>query len=101
MAPFTAGVEYKLREIGKMLTQQLLRQQVGETQCNCTNPLHAKRISELLNNVGGDNSVVRVPDSLLKGCGFEFLQEWQNFLLQGRLSLLNSFGIRSTPVLPQ
>ena len=51
----------------------------------------------------GDSSVVRVPDSWLKGHGFESLQERQeNFLLQGRLSVLTLyFGIRSTPVLLQ
>ena len=36
-----------------------------------------------------DSSVVRAPDSWLKGSGFESLQEWRdNFLLQGRLSVL-------------
>ena len=40
----------------------------------------------------GDSSVVRAPDSLLKGCAFEPLQEWQeNFLLLGQLSLLTLF----------
>ena len=49
-----------------------------------------------------DSSVVRASDSWLKGHGFESLQEQQeNFLLQGPLSVLTHFGIRSTPVLPQ
>ena len=44
-------------------------------------------------NMGsGNSSEVRVPDSLLKCCGFEPLQEWQeNFLLQGQLSVLTLF----------
>ena len=44
-------------------------------------------------NMGsGDSSVVRVPDSLLKYCGFEPLQEWQeNFILQGQFSVLTLF----------
>ena len=47
---------------------------------------------------GGDSSVVRAPDLWLKGHGFESLQERrENFLLQGRLSVLTYFGIRSTP----
>ena len=37
----------------------------------------------------GDSSVVRAPDSWLKGHRFESLQErWENFLLQGQLSVL-------------
>ena len=40
----------------------------------------------------GDGSVVRAPDSRLKGRGFESLQERrENFLLQGRLSVLTLF----------
>ena len=47
---------------------------------------------------GGDSSVVRAPNSWLKGRWFEFLLEWRdNFLLQCRLSVLTYFGIRSTP----
>ena len=48
---------------------------------------------------GGDSSVVRVPDSWLKGRGFEsLLARRENFPLQGRLSVLTLyFGIRSTP----
>ena len=49
-----------------------------------------------------DSSVVRAPDSWLKGRGFEsLLERRENFLLQGRLSVLTHFGIHSTPVLPQ
>ena len=44
--------------------------------------------------------MVRAPDSWLKGPRFECLQDpRENFLLQGRLSVLTYFGIRSTPVL--
>ena len=47
----------------------------------------------------GNSSVVRAPDSWLKGRRFESLQEQQeNFLLQGQLSVLTFyFSIRSTP----
>ena len=38
---------------------------------------------------GGDSSVVRAPNSWLKGRGFEsLLERRENFLLQGRLSVL-------------
>ena len=38
---------------------------------------------------GWDSSVVRAPDLWLKGRGFKSQQEqWENFLLQGRLSVL-------------
>ena len=51
---------------------------------------------------GGDSSVVRTPDSLLKGRGFESLQDRrEHFLLQGQPFVLTYFGIRSTPVLLQ
>ena len=52
---------------------------------------------------GGDSSVVRAPDSSLKGRGFEsLLERRENFLLQGSTFCADSyFGIRSTPVLPQ
>ena len=41
---------------------------------------------------GGDSSVVREPDSWLKGRGFESLQERrENFLLQSQLSVLTLF----------
>ena len=51
----------------------------------------------------GDSSVVRAPDSWLKGRGFESLQNrLESFLLQGSAFCADSyFGIRSTPVLPQ
>ena len=53
-----------------------------------------------LSSGGGDSSLVRAPDSWLKGSLFESLQEQrENFLLQGRLSVLIYFGIRSTPML--
>ena len=45
---------------------------------------------------GGDSSVVRAPDSWLKGRGFEsLLERRENFCAD------SYFGIRSTPVLPQ
>ena len=44
----------------------------------------------------------RVLHSWAKGRGFESRQEWrENVLLQGRLSVLTDYRIRSTPVLPQ
>ena len=49
---------------------------------------------------GGDSSVVRAPDSWLKGRGFEsLLERRENFLLQGRLSVLTLISVSvSTPV---
>ena len=45
--------------------------------------------SQMKLNRGWDSSVVRAPDLWLKGRGFESLQErWDNFLLQGQLSVL-------------
>ena len=47
---------------------------------------------------GGDSSVVRVLDSWLKGCGFEsLLERWENFLLQGRLSVLTLISVSVPP----
>ena len=48
-----------------------------------------------------DSSVVRVPDSWIKGCRFKSLpKRRETFLLQGQLSVLTLFfSIRSTPVL--
>ena len=47
---------------------------------------------------GGDSSVVRAPDSWLKGRGFESLQERrENFLLQGRLSVLTLISVSVPP----
>ena len=46
----------------------------------------------------GDSSVVRAPDSWLKGRRFESLQErWENFLLQGQLSLLTLISVSVPP----
>ena len=45
-----------------------------------------------------DSSVVRAPDSGLKGHGFESLQERrENFLLQGRLSVLALISVSVPP----
>ena len=46
----------------------------------------------------GDSSVVRAPDSWLKGPGFKSLQERrENFLLQGRLSVLTLISVSVPP----
>jgi len=48
---------------------------------------------------GGDSSVVKAPDSWLKGRGFESLLEWrENFLLQGRLSVLTLISVSIPPL---
>ena len=48
--------------------------------------------------MGGDSSVVRGPDSWLKGRGFESLQERrENFLLQGLLSVLTLLSVSVPP----
>ena len=62
-----------------------------------------KKKKKKAKQTGGDSSVVRAPDLLLKGRGFEsLLERRENLFLQGRLSVLTLiFGIRSTPVLPQ
>ena len=47
---------------------------------------------------GGDSSVVRALDSWLKGHGFEsLLERWENFLLQGRLSVLTLISVSVPP----
>ena len=47
---------------------------------------------------GGDSSVVRAPDSWLKGRGFEsLLERRENFLLQGRLSVLTLISVSIPP----
>ena len=47
---------------------------------------------------GGDSSVVRAPDSRLKGRGFEsLLERRENFLLQGRLSVLTLISVSVPP----
>ena len=64
-------------------------------------PIHL-RDKYSLTVTGSSQRKVRVPDSWLKGCGFESLQErWKNFLLLDKFSVLTHFGIRSTPVLLQ
>ena len=52
----------------------------------------------LVNLGGGDSSVVRAPDSWLKGRGFEsLLERRENFLLQGRLSVLTLISVSVPP----
>ena len=47
---------------------------------------------------GGDSSVVRAPDSWLKGRGFEsLLERRENFVLQGRLSVLTLISVSVPP----
>ena len=47
---------------------------------------------------GGDSSVVRAPNSWLKGRGFEsLLERRENFLLQGRLSVLTLISVSVPP----
>ena len=47
---------------------------------------------------GGDSSVVRAPDSWLKGRGFEsLLERRENFLLQGPLSVLTLISVSVPP----
>ena len=47
---------------------------------------------------GGDSSVVRAPDSWLKGRGFEsLLERRENFILQGRLSVLTLISVSVPP----
>ena len=47
---------------------------------------------------GADSSVVRAPDSWLKGLGFEsLLERRENFLLQGRLSVLTLISVSVPP----
>ena len=48
-------------------------------------------------NRNGDGSVVNTPDSWLKGCGFESLQQQENFLFQGWLSVLTLVLISVPP----
>ena len=60
-------------------------------------------ISDNSRNASGDSSVVRAPDSCLKGRVFESLQERrENFLLQGQLSVPTLILVSvPPPVLPQ
>ena len=54
--------------------------------------------SKLNSKGGGDSSVVRAPDSWLKGRGFEsLLERRENFLLQGRLSVLTLISVSIPP----
>ena len=58
--------------------------------CFWADPLHSSR--------GRDGSVVTAPDSWLKGCGFESLLEQQeNFLFQGWLSVLTLISVSIPP----
>ena len=69
-----------------------------------SNLLHSQSPSTLPNSIpiiafgGGDSSVVRAPDSWLKGRGFEsLLERRENFLLQGRLSVLTLISVSVPP----
>ena len=69
------------------------------------NTYNAKLISHIFwsiiiqhNPGGGDSSVVRAPDSWMKGRGFVSLQEpRENFLLQGQLSVLTLLSVSVPP----
>ena len=53
-------------------------------------------VADLLSiNRSGDRSVLRALDSLLKGHGFEFW--WENFHLQGQLSMLTLTSVSVPP----
>ena len=55
-------------------------------------------IFQMVHDGGGDSSVVRAPDSWLKGRGFEsLLERRENFLLQGRLSVLTLISVSVPP----
>ena len=57
-----------------------------------------ENIVSTISTGGGDSSVVRAPDSLLKGRGFEsLLERRENFLLQGRLSVLTLISVSVPP----
>ena len=56
------------------------------------------KASRIITFGGGDSSVVRAPDSWLKGRGFEsLLERRENFLLQGRLSVLTLISVSVPP----
>ena len=67
--PWAGASQYKLTG-SSLVTQRVYKR---ATTCHCY--------------WGGDSSVVRAPDSWLKGRGFEsLLERRENFILQGRLS---------------
>ena len=56
------------------------------------------KMDDRVANWGGDSSVVRAPDSWLKGRGFESQQERrENYLLQGHLSVLTLISVSVPP----
>ena len=65
---------------------------------SCQKGVYIVRRSEKQAGGGGDSSVVRAPDSWLKGRGFEsLLERRENFLLQGRLSVLTLISVSVPP----
>ena len=61
-------------------------------------PHYNMGLSDMSPAGGGDSSVVRAPDSWLKGRGFEsLLERRENFLLQGRLSVLTLISVSVPP----
>ena len=59
---------------------------------------YTRSLSWLKKVGGGDSSVVRAPDSWLKGRGFEsLLERRENFLLQGWLSVLTVISVSVPP----
>jgi len=72
---------------------------IGQDSSRST-PVFTKRCPQfcLTCRGGGDSSVVRAPNSWLKGRGFEsLLERWENFLLQGRLSVLTLISVSVPP----
>ena len=74
---------------------------VQETDSNAhviSCPVYNVFIFECPHSGGGDSSVVRAPNSWLKGRGFEsLLERRENFLLQGRLSVLTLISVSVPP----
>ena len=76
-----------------------------DSLCQCLSPEQdpdtwkVKKINAVYFHMGGgDSSVVRAPDSWLKGRGFEsLLERRENFLLQGRLSVLTLISVSVPP----
>ena len=70
----------------------------GQNVDHCEMASSILRLSSNKNEEDGDSSVVRAPDSWLKGRGFEsLLERWENFLFQGRLSVLTLISVSVPP----